>query len=178
MTPKTLVVEGPDRVGKDTLLNRFAAKDPSLLIVANGPPPAPDPLSWCKRRFRAQFAAGRILAQHGVRLAVNRAHLSEFVYGSLFRRYETNPIWDVEVGLEDGLALLVLSDNPATLWARDDQRSVIRTREDTANATALFGFAFQRSDIRDKLLIHCQHRDAASVYYEAAQWLRSLEARA
>jgi hypothetical protein len=168
---KHLIIEAPDRCGKDTLIKNLMPFCQNLVITHFSTPLGETDLE--KRKFQEEsfkqefgkaywFMKSDFFAtpkKGKMNLLIwNRAHLGEFVYGNLYR--QTNPEeWvmkleeDYEYDNMENVYLLLLTGDPEFLSSRDDGESFNGSVEARKKEIANFKNAFDQSKIKKKMVL-------------------------
>jgi hypothetical protein len=157
------LLEGIDRVGKDTLIdglqNRWGyfqvlhfVKPKRLDCYLNGIK-SPD-RQYQEESFRNLF---RLLGAPGARIICNRTHLGEFVYAPLYRGYSGEYVFDVEEEcaaheLHDARLILLIEDFQKSRHFVDDGQSLGKPDKRKSEQEGLIA-AFERSRVTDKRTI-------------------------
>lgn len=187
-----IIVEGPDRVGKDTLIKGLinsllknslvcGEKFPCCHTLHYSNVKLPDKacLDYSKVLYRDMFDM-MIKNRDDRVLFFNRAHLGEAVYGPLYRGYSGDFVFDLEEDyrelLNENTALFILfSSDPKTLQARGDGKSF--NREDElliAAENKLFEATFYKSCLKNRMLIDVSGLQKEDVWDIALNYLNGL----
>lgn len=162
--PTKLLVEGLDRLGKDTLirgvLNKYGYHEvlhfskPERLDVYVHQDSSTTLRRYQEDSFRTLF---QLLRAPDAKVICNRAHLGECVYAPLYRGYSGDYVFDIErafgaEALTDTRLVLLIEAFEASRHFVDDGQSLgdPGKRRDEQDR---FLTAFQRSTIRDKRTI-------------------------
>lgn len=157
----TLIIEGIDRVGKDTLVKTLRESQPTetWLHLHNGAPPrvltSPhEAVDWETRQFWRSFTTAEFV---DCNIAINRAHLSAYAYGTVFRGYnrlQQKALMATERLLSlDKTYLLLLTIDPHIAFARNDNNSAINTVIKANTTQGLLLHALTLSRIKNRLSI-------------------------
>jgi thymidylate kinase len=167
---KLLLIEGPDRCGKNTLIKNLTSQAENYVVRHFGS--AKGKTDFEKRNFQYQFfkkefALAALRSQFEMPdkeryprdiWIWNRAHLGEFVYGKMYR--ETHPEeWVMQMELMFGMDLdpsvyLLLLTAPAEfLCKRDDGLSFSAKVSDKESEIFAFHDAFDQSKILNKMIL-------------------------
>lgn len=164
---KLLIIEGPDRCGKNTLIKNLTAQAENFVVrhwgIAKGDS------DFEKRNYQYQFFKKEFqLASERNKFEMsdkqryprdiyiwNRAHLGEFVYGDLYRN--TNPReWvmrmetDFSFDIDPSVYLLLLYAPAEFLSNQDDGKSFSHKKENREAELRRFEMAFEQSKIMNK----------------------------
>lgn len=154
-----IIVEGVDRLGKDTLIKGLLDKLGFFQVIHYQKPLNLDSLgnsleAYQERSFEKMFGmldAGDMI--------LNRAHLGEVVYAPRYRGYSGEYVFDIEKQHPRSLdnTLLVLLTTSSWKPITDDGDSFDFSKKDEEQAD--FIKAFDRSLIRQKFMIDVQSGD-------------------
>lgn len=88
----------------------------------------------------------------------NRSHLGETVYSPLYRGYSGDYVFDIEKNyvdeLRNELYLITLTNDPHTIWNRDDGKSFYKNEEGIRAEVEGFTRAHRLSKIKNKLMLN------------------------
>jgi thymidylate kinase len=167
---KLLVVEGPDRCGKNTLIKNLTSQADNFVVRHFGLAKGKNDKE--KRDHQFQFFKKEFeLASQRHRFEMpdkdryprdlwiwNRGHLGEFVYGNLYRK--TNPEeWVMQMetlygmDLDASIYLLLLTAPPEFLCKRDDGNSFSDKAYMRKQEILNFQIAYERSRIINKRIV-------------------------
>jgi thymidylate kinase len=173
---KLLIIEGPDRCGKNTLIKNLVAQSENVVIRHFGS--AKGDTDFEKRNFQFQFFKKEFeLASMRPRFEMpdkdryprdlwiwNRAHLGEFVYGKMYR--ETHPeewVMNMEklygMDLDPSIYLLLLKADPEFLCKRDDGLSFSAEVDKKKSEIYQFEVAYDQSRIINKMTLNVSNGD-------------------
>lgn len=100
-------------------------------------------------------------------LIFNRSHLGESVYSPLYRNYSGDFVFDIENKwidkLKDHLYLVVLTNDPETVFKRDDGLSFYKDVEGVKKEVEQFERAYEMSNIQNKILINVGDKNKEEV---------------
>ena len=172
---RKIVVEGIDRLGKDTLLRGIQdrrgfylvlryEKPPILDCYAQGDATHPPQRRYQEASFRTLLKI--LCLQSDIRILCNRSHLGEFVYAPLYRQYSGEYVFELEREFRlnerpDIRLILLTEDFQRSRHFLDDGNSLGRSGSRQAEQ-ALFMNAFQRSAITDKRVICVTNPDSGA----------------
>lgn len=132
-----IIVEGPERAGKTTLCNALVKKHPGTsMLVHNGPPPEhlqDDPNKGRAHLLDRYLMQAQWAADQGMLVVMDRAHLSEYVMGELYRGLMPDGMQEFEQQLLEAtrnVFLVTLAPPHELLFARDDGQSEWDTPDD------------------------------------------------
>lgn len=167
MTFRNIIIEGIDRVGKDTLIDGLMNKLGYHYVVHYTKPKVLDalkPLGWApdlEKRYALQqyqvktFQNMFKLLNSGANLILNRAHLGEVVYAQRYRGYDGSYVLTQEQeagGDYQDQTLLVLLHTSDTQLLTEDGNSLGGLDKRIAEIVD-FIKAFERSSIKHKVAI-------------------------
>ena len=189
---KLLIIEGPDRCGKNTLIKNLTSQAENFVVRHFGSVKGETDME--KRNFQFQFFKKEFeLASLRSRFEMpdkeryprdiwiwNRAHLGEFVYGKMYR--DTNPEeWVMKMesmfamDIDPSVHLLLLTADPEFLCKRDDGLSFTAEVDKKAKEIESFKQAFNLSKIMNKKILNVSngenYLDAAIILDEVNKFL-------
>jgi len=169
---KLLIIEGPDRCGKNTLIQNLTSQAENYVVRHFGSAKGDNDEE--KRDYQFQFFKKEFSLASDLRHRMempdkeryprdiwiwNRAHLGEFVYGKIYR--ETHPEeWVMQMeslygmDLDPSIYLLLLKADPEFLCERDDGQSFSSDLEMKIQEIEQFEEAFDRSNIMNKMILN------------------------
>jgi len=189
---KLLIIEGPDRCGKNTLIKNLTSQAENFVVRHFGSVKGENDME--KRNFQFQFFKKEFeLASLRPRFEMpdkeryprdiwiwNRAHLGEFVYGKMYR--DTKPEeWVMKMesmfamDIDPSVHLLLLTADPEFLCKRDDGLSFTADVEKKKKEIENFEKAFNTSKIMNKKILNVSngenYLDAAIILDEVNKFL-------
>jgi len=189
---KLLIIEGPDRCGKNTLIKNLTSQAENFVVRHFGSVKGENDME--KRNFQFQFFKKEFeLASLRSRFEMpdkeryprdiwiwNRAHLGEFVYGKMYR--DTKPEeWVMKMeslfamDIDPSVHLLLLTADPEFLCKRDDGLSFTADVEKKRKEIENFEKAFNTSKIMNKKILNVSngenYLDAAIILDEVNKFL-------
>lgn len=168
---KLLIIEGPDRCGKNTLIKNLTSQSENYVVRHFGSAKGKD--DYEKRNyqfqfFKKEFELASLRGQFDMPdkeryprdiWIMNRAHLGEFVYGKMYR--ETHPEqWVMEMEkmfgmhLDPSIYLLLLTAPAEFLCRRDDGLSFSNNVMQKQAEIAAFKQAYDLSGIMNKMILN------------------------
>jgi len=169
-----IIVEGPDRVGKDTLINAIIKhyKKNFLLLHYYATPDKENPISWGENQYHNMF---RMFEMNEFILS-SRGHLGEKVYPTLYAGYNGSYVDEIEkIYNTNDILLITLVDTPENLISRDDGLShsinIILKRKEIK----LFIEAHENSSIRNKMLIDVKDYDTEKLKEKVFTFIDKME---
>ena len=173
---RLLLIEGPDRVGKNSLIKNLCSQSENYIVRHWGP--AKGDTDFEKRNYQYQFFKKEFqLASERNKYEMpdkqryprdiyiwNRSHIGEWVYGDLYRK--TNPHeWvmrmekDFSFDIDPSVYLLFLWAPAEFLANRDDGLSFSGKTESRSAELIRFEHAFEQSKIMNKLMLNVSDGD-------------------
>jgi thymidylate kinase len=157
-----VIVEGLDRCGKSTLVEHLRKRyftSPNILVHhSSSPPKVPDPNVWELNHYSSLFATSKFLVDnYFYNVIFDRFHLGAAVYGEKYRGADPSNIYELDARfLRDysRAALILLTDDPEAIAARDDGDSLEQSVEEYAQTAAAFIKAYKMSSCVNKLHIN------------------------
>ena len=169
---KLLIVEGLDRCGKDTIMQRLMSEYPHFISSHFGFPKGDtneEKHEYQIRSFTKEFAIQKQIRQTlGVYdfsdglYTWNRSHIGECVYGPIYRGKDPDWIFDMEkfhFEDDDDVYLLYLYADIEFLLNQDDGKSFTTDINKKRTEARLFETAVNRSIIKNKLKIKVNNED-------------------
>jgi thymidylate kinase len=125
-----IIIEGPDRVGKDTLISGLMSS--GLLInpiVVHSSKPEEPTKAYYTKYYGDVYTKLDLLSSYDI--IMNRSAIGEYVYGPMYRNnhYELNEIVNHNDYVKDFVLVFTLIDKPETLLQREDGESFGTTLE-------------------------------------------------
>lgn len=177
-----IVVEGPDNVGKSTLINNIKNEVKDILfhtihygsIKHNS---VEECIEYNKELYNSMFSlmkASSNLDRTG--LIFDRSHLGEMVYGNIYRGYTGEYVLDIEEKYKQekffkNVYLITLTDEPENLIKREDGLSFSIDPLKKQREIDLFLKAHLSSNIKNKLYLNINNLDANAVLREVLDFL-------
>tara|TARA_R110001592_G_scaffold162601_1_gene396200 strand:+ start:8648 stop:9235 length:588 start_codon:yes stop_codon:yes gene_type:complete len=163
MKSKFVIIEGPDRVGKDTqqdmIIKNSHNKAFHKLHYTSVPFKGEAAATYSARMYTDMFNIMSALKDKNINIIFNRSHLGESIYAPLYRGYSGDYVFDIErryaSSLRENLYLITLVNDTKTLIERDDGNSLYDGLEESLRAE-IDGFtrAHRKSKIKNKLLLN------------------------
>jgi len=164
---KLLIVEGTDRVGKDSLIKDIENNLNTAVYKSHWGYPTgntdEEKAAWQKESFVHEMEIwNTIKSQVGsnqnpdTTVIWNRSHLGEYVYGNLYRKSYPDtwvPQLEETYLADDNVYLILLYADAEFITKHDDGNSYSNKLEHKKQETEMFLKAFQESKIGNKLLI-------------------------
>jgi hypothetical protein len=164
-TPNKFLIEGIDRLGKDTLIKGIQNRNGYHLVLHYSTPLKPEcyrldhglsaERQYQEASFRTMFQLLR--DRRYPSMICNRAHLGECVYAPLYRGYPGEYVFDIERAfnahkLPRTRLILLTEDFDTSSHFVDDRRS-LGSIDNRRKEQELFLKAFENSTIKDKMII-------------------------
>ena len=122
----------------------------------------------------AYIAEDNIHYIHDNNLILDRGHISEAVYASIYRSYSGDYVWDLEKCLENkyNIYLIVLIDSVEKAIEREDGLSLSNGNADKINIEiSKFAEAYKKSCIPNKILIDINGFSIEEVFAQIIKFL-------
>jgi thymidylate kinase len=177
---KLVIIEGCDRVGKDTLISGLQSSFPKTATQHWGYPIGDtneDKTEFQKVDFKLNMMKWRVEKVWDILdlYIWNRSHLGEYVYGTLYRdSYPDTWVPQLEerfLAEEENAYLILLVADPEFIASQDDGQSYSAKIEDKKEELNKFLDAFQDSKIGNKKLIRVHDENG---YFSAEKILDSV----
>jgi hypothetical protein len=171
---RKILVEGIDRLGKDTLLRGIQDRHGFHLVLRYEKPPilecyAREASDSPQRRYqKASFRTLiEILCLEGdINILCNRSHLGEFVYAPIYRQYSGEYVFDLErefrLNEKSDVRLVLLTENFERSRHFVDDGKSLGAAEKRPVEQELFIEAFERSVISDKRVVCVTNPDSGA----------------
>jgi thymidylate kinase len=152
---KHLIIEGPDRVGKDTLIKNLTSHFSNVAIRHFRSPKGNDDSEkrvYQYNSFHEEYENVIDFNRMKFDLCIwNRGHLGEFVYGKLYRQTEPET-WvlnqeSMYIDKDSQVYLLLLTASPEFLASKDDGKSFSSTASARKQEIESFREACNKSKI-------------------------------
>jgi thymidylate kinase len=182
-----IIVEGPDNVGKSTLIqnikNQFEDITFHALHYSNVKQSSADAVvEYSTKMYNEMFK----LMVHTVAfdksgIICDRSHLGEMVYGPIYRGYTGEYVLDIEkqytnmLSVWDNLILITCYDEPENLIIRDDGLSFSTDFQKKCNEIAGFLNAHEKSNIKNKLLINIKEHDEEEAITAVVKYIQGMK---
>jgi thymidylate kinase len=173
---KLLIIEGPDRCGKNTLIKNLASQAENYVVRHFGT--AKGETDFEKRDHQFQFFKKEFtLASQRHQFEMpdkvrypkdiwiwNRAHLGEFVYGKIYRNTRPEE-WVMQMeslfgmDIDPSVYLLLLTADPGFLCKNDDGQSFSADIDNKKSELYQFDVAFDKSKILNKMRLNVSNGD-------------------
>lgn len=167
-----IIVEGVDRVGKSTLVNKLQKLLNAKVIHSQKIDKEED----AKKYYKDLLSSFENYKDEV--LICDRCHLGEIVYSPIYRNYSGLYVYDYEQTTDfwnNNVYLFLLTDTPENLRKRDDGNSLdINKLEEEIQS---FNLAFEGSNIKNKFIVDSNETDFILDYIEAEYAGISLAAR-
>lgn len=184
---KLIIIEGTDRTGKDTLVNRLIADNRNVVKRHWSFPKGAtneEKTKYQKRSFNEEFFFYDLLNLHAPNDMImiwNRAHIGELVYGTIYRDSQPESwVWDLEYehnfDVSTEVYLILLYADPEFVAAKDDGKSYSAKLEDKTKEINAFLGAFDKSTIQKKIKIKVNedrhsYKNHDAIYEEVTKFI-------
>jgi thymidylate kinase len=178
--PIYIILEGPDRCGKDTQQELVIKNMPDHVFhkMHYSALPFKDPekhITHSSQLYDQLLRSILAFSQQEISVIFNRSYLSESVYAPLYRGYSGDYVFDIEkrytTQLTDQLYLVTMVNDPNILMSRDDGKSQHGSLEDIQAEIDGFVRAHHKSSIKNKLLINVKDMSPNEVSTMIVQFL-------
>lgn len=157
-----VIIEGLDRCGKSTLAEHLRKRyftSPNILVHhSSSPPKVEDPNMWELAHYTSLFYTSKFLVdRYFYNVIFDRFHLGAAVYGKKYRGANPVDIYEIDkyfIHNYSNAALILLTDNPEAIAARDDGDSLEKSVEEYTQTAAAFIEAYKMSSCVNKLHIN------------------------
>lgn len=155
-----IIIEGIDRVGKDTqikLIKNIFSKRTFHTFHYSTPPKilsSSEQKDYSYKLYKQMFDI--IYQNPRIDFIFNRSHLGEYVYAQKYRNYSGEYVWNLEhiyMKREDQYLILLVNSDIQSLIDREDSDSLSNNRKDIEYELNRFKEAFERTKIKNKILI-------------------------
>lgn len=164
---KHVIIEGCDRVGKNALTTFLLQKSTNAILRHFTSPKGTthkeqqkfqeNIFLWEFRFSLLRFKLQNLSKTESDLLIWNRSHIGEMVYGPMYRNTPGDWIYDLEKSFSfqkyDDIYLILLTADSDFLIKNDDGLSFSTKKEDKEKELQLFQEAFDKSLIKNKLLL-------------------------
>jgi thymidylate kinase len=160
---KLIIIEGTDRTGKDTLVNRLVESAEHAVKRHFTFPEGKtdeDKKFFQQLVFNREFRIWKIVDREmrNTLMVWNRSYIGEAVYGTIYRNSSPHEwLWDLEkhweMHIDPRVYLVVLYADPEFLVAKEDGKSYSNSLQDKTREVEAFLEAFHKTAIQRKLLI-------------------------
>ena len=160
-----IIIEGPDRAGKGTLIDalRNQIKSPFVTVIHSGKPPknTDNPENWSYMYNHNLLSTIKRIDNNDF-IILDRSYIGEYVYGPIYRdiKYQLKDFKKIDTWIISRLAnqynimLITIVDNPSALSYRSDGLSNSEDISDISKEVEQFKELHYYSEIQNKLLIN------------------------
>jgi thymidylate kinase len=177
-----IIFEGLDNVGKSTQIEELRKhyKDIGFIVTKSSFIKDFTPEEFKKNSSLEYEQSFRIFNQD-FDISCDRLHLGEYVYGNIYRGYSGEHVFDLEDKYDlnkiDDLFLFVFIDDVDNLLSRDDGLSLTTDRDKKQYEIQRFIEAFEKSKIKNKLLINVNNKSIEDVTKELVNFIEEKKCR-
>ena len=168
----TILIEGPDRVGKNTqieAIRNYFSSDLWQVLHYSKPPKldsVDEYISYQSSLFSQMFGLSFVVPK----LILNRSHIGEAVYAN-YRGYDGSYVFDIEQQWRDNdtdaiTAVIILVTEAEQLIKRDDGDSFYKNVEDAESEVGRFIAAYHATSFTNKHLINVSGKTIEEVTKE------------
>lgn len=163
-----IIIEGPDRAGKGTLIDtlRNQIKSPFVAVIHSSKPPknTDNPRDWSYMYNHNLLSTIKRIDNNDF-IILDRSYIGEYVYGPIYRdvKYQLEDFKEIDKWITGRLAdqynimLITIVDNPNALLQRSDGLSNSEYISDICKEVEQFKELHYYSEIKHKLLINWRH---------------------
>lgn len=186
---KVIIIEGCDRVGKDSLIAKLKKNFNNAVVIHAGIPSSKDLFKYYYNGIIHDTLAGYY--DKSVDCVIhNRSMYGEYVYGPKYREESKSDIADMIYKLETGqlktfikekdLHLILLTSSDSSLLANnDDGLSLSAKKTDIDDEIAAFNEVFNLSSIKNKKKIFVNNdnrfRSKEDIYKDALDFINNTQ---
>lgn len=167
---KTIIIEGPDNTGKDTIINKIKEKFNNPLVIHCGKPISS---YWVaarieQRKLFSDYVKNIVNNEYDGMCDVvifNRAWYGEYVYGTMYRNRDKNEVredinnYEKELFEKDVYYIQLVCSSTELLKKNDDGLSISNKIENFKKENELFKEIFDSSLLKNKKLIYVNDND-------------------
>lgn len=162
LEPQLIIVDGLDRCGKSTFIEYLRQKYPDTcpMILHSTKPPdnLEDPKQYQMDYYKNQIKhIKELIQEYEFPVIIDRFHLGEFVYGTIYRNCEYCPeeLSELEKPLQDvKTTLYVFTDSTDKRLDRDDGKSLTTNPDLMESEYNLFQKWYKYSTIKNKVFVN------------------------
>lgn len=170
---------GADRVGKTTQIRNiqkfFEKQNRDVLVIHYssihvqnvGPFKSGAECVASRSRYEDMMHLADLYVNNRNLLVFDRAHLGEYVYSPMYRKYSGDYVFDLEKDhplMIDNAKLFLFTDAAENLCRREDGNSFSSDVENKKKELELFNEAFEKSNIKNKMIISIEDKDENAVW--------------
>jgi len=183
-----IIVEGLDNSGKGSLIkniqdyfyfrNPITVKPVQVLYYSNFKTPTEYSRDISKIHYKNGFDLIKHSVHHNSHTIFDRFHLGEYVYSPMYRKYNGDYVFDLELKNQKFLSrtvLIVLIDSAENLIARDDGLSHSTNLAKKRLEIQSFATAYDLSIIPNKMLINVNGKTIQDVYNKVLPMIQKIE---
>lgn len=160
---KHIILEAPDRCGKNTAISYISSKHSNYTVRHFGKPEGysnEEKTFFQKRDFLNEFCFAHSFFKNYKRndkdlLIWNRSHIGEWAYGKIHRKSESSWIWSLEKDFlwenDDNKYLIFLYGDPEFLISNEDGNSLSAKLDDRKLELDYFNEAYELTSIKNKI---------------------------
>ena len=175
---KVIIVDGPDNVGKSTLIRNLKNKLNNEIFINLSfsniyQKDKESYIYYSKQLYNNMF---KICEYQIVNLKnsiiIDRSHISEMVYSPMYRNYSGDYVLDIEKKYDlSNFFLILLIDTPENLISRDDGLSYSIDINKKNKELKLFHNAFEKTKIK-KIIINIDGHDEQSIMEQSIHFIQ------
>lgn len=157
-----VIVEGLDRCGKSTLVEYLRKEyflSPDIIVHhSSSPPKVANSNAWELQHYESLLQSSQMLVDdYSYNVIFDRFHLGAIVYGAKYRNADPSGIFEIDkryLSSYSNAALILLTDEPEAIAARDDGDSLEKSVDEYRQTAESFLNAFEKSSCSNKLHIN------------------------
>lgn len=169
-----IFIEGPDRVGKDSLIKNLKNHYSHMGFMEMHFSSVKNYTENKAILFNTNLF--KVLKNNpDINFILNRSHLGELVYAPLFRDYSGEFVLNLENKINlDNCFLITLIDSPDILSQREDGESPSSDTTIISQIIERFKDATNRSKIKHKIIIDCHNKTKDEVLAKAVSFINVI----
>ena len=167
---KTIIIEGPDNTGKDTIINKIKEKFNNPLVIHCGKPISSywEAARIEQRKLFSDYIKNIVNNEYDGMCDVvifNRAWYGEYVYGTLYRNRDKNEVrediknYEKELFDKDVYYIQLVCSSTELLKNNDDGLSISNKIENFKKENELFKEIFDSSLLKNRKLVYVNDND-------------------
>ena len=183
-----IIIEGPDAVGKSTLIKSLQSYlynlekvYPTQTLYYYNLKTSKEEMLRVSHLHYAEGFKTLIKSYHEDKkhLLLDRFHLGEYVYSEKYRGYDGSYVFDFEKQyvnvFEDNTLLILLYDDAENLISRDDGLSLSVNIDDKNEEIQRFLTAFELTELKNKIKININNKTIEEVYNLVIKEVKTLK---
>jgi len=179
-----VIIEGPDNVGKSTLIQNLKNSLNDMVFhvlhCSNVKQKNQDAIIKYNKNLYFQMLdlMFHMSTKPSTGMICDRSHLGEMVYGPIYRGYSGDYVLDIENSFRhigpvfDNLFLVTLIDEPENLITREDGLSFSTDLQKKQREIDLFKNAHEKSGIKYKLLLNIKDHNEEQALHAVLKFIK------